>query len=119
MLQALFYAWERHLSDVTKNRVVRPFDWGLDWMDASSAAAIGASALQADIVAAWVASVMADTDAFFTPPPTSQYSVADGPWAAGEGGSTDRLLTFPSAFETPHPENNTVYCRLIEPKKSR
>ena len=32
MLQAFFHAWERRLSNVTKDRVVRPFEWGLDWI---------------------------------------------------------------------------------------
>src|SRR5436853_643484 len=32
MLQALFHAWERRLADVTTGRVVRPFDWGLEWI---------------------------------------------------------------------------------------
>ena len=32
MLQALFHAWERRLASVTTDRVVRPFDWGLDWI---------------------------------------------------------------------------------------
>ena len=32
MLQRLFHAWERRLASVTKDRVVRPFDWGLDWI---------------------------------------------------------------------------------------
>jgi hypothetical protein len=136
MLQALFHAWERQLSDVTKNRVVRPFDWGLDWLPAFAlpAFALGASARRAesageaepaghaesaDIVRSWVASVMADTDAFFTPAPTTQYVLSAGPWGAGDGASSDRLLTFPSALETPHARNNTVYCRLIEPKKTK
>jgi dienelactone hydrolase len=33
--------------------------------------------------------------------------------AAGADG--DRILSFPSAFTTPHPENNTAYSRLISP----
>jgi hypothetical protein len=33
MLARLFHAWERRLADVTTNRVVRPFEWGLDWID--------------------------------------------------------------------------------------
>ena len=32
MLQAFFHAWERRLADGTKDRVVRPFEWGLDWI---------------------------------------------------------------------------------------
>jgi hypothetical protein len=32
MLQAFFHAWERQLASVSKDRVVRPFEWGLDWI---------------------------------------------------------------------------------------
>ena len=49
---------------------------------------------------------MADTDAFFTPPPTTDYTLTP----AADG---DRLLTFPSAFATPHATNNTVYAPLF------
>jgi dienelactone hydrolase len=55
---------------------------------------------------------MADTDAFFTPPATDEYVIG----SPGEDG--ERLLTFPSAFSTPHPENNTVYARVFPPKAS-
>jgi hypothetical protein len=108
MLQTVFHAWERYLASVTKDRVVRPFDWGLEWvpMNGTSAAA------PADVIAAWVARVMADSDAFFTPPPTREYQFSA---PTGEG---DRLLTFPSALETPHPENNIVYCRVF-PARAR
>jgi hypothetical protein len=127
MLQAIFHAWERRLSDVTKDRVVRPFDWGLDWIPASTfglsvrtpAADRSRQGDPASIVESWVSRVMADTDAFFTPPPTTEYTLGDGQWAAADERAVgDRLLTFPSAFETPHGENNTVYCRVIEPKKT-
>src|SRR6266850_4344796 len=102
MLEAFFHAWERRLASVTKDRVVRPFDWGLDWIPENGHPP---SAGAADVVGDWVAQVMADTDAFFTPPPTTDYTRLSQP-----GGE---LLTFPSAFVTPHPENNTVYCRYF------
>lgn len=116
MLQVLFHAWERRLADVSKDRVVRPFEWGLDWIPANGTAA-GAQTLPqgqtrpAGILTDWVSHVMADTDAFFTPPPTTDYTLH----AAGSEG--DRLLAFPSALETPHRENNTVYARLFVPKR--
>ncbi|HEX4348472.1 MAG TPA: hypothetical protein VHZ73_12930 [Vicinamibacterales bacterium] len=64
---------------------------------------------------------MADTDAFFTPAPTTDYVVSEGRWGGGDGTSApgDPMLTFPSALETPHRENNTVYCRLIEARNRR
>lgn len=107
MLQAFFHAWERRLAAVTKDRVVRPFDWGLDWIPKNGHPPTAAAA---DMVADWVAQVMADTDGFFTPPPTTDFTLT--PAADGD------VLTFPSAFETPHPENNTVYCRYF-PAPSR
>jgi hypothetical protein len=103
MLQAIFHAWERQLASVTKDRVVRPFEWGLDWIPADR----NRGAAPADVIGDWVAGVMADTDAFFTPPPTNDYTLS-APSAEG-----DSELTFPSASVTPHVENNTVHCRLF------
>jgi hypothetical protein len=102
MLQAIFHAWERRLASVTKDRVVRPFDWGLDWIPQNGH---DSSAIAPDLIGDWVSSVMADSDAFFTPEPTTDYTLR--PAADGD------VLTFPSAFVTPHAANNTVYCRYF------
>jgi dienelactone hydrolase len=103
MLQAFFHAWERRLASVAHDRVVRPFDWGLDWI-ATNGSSVDAPPVE--VLGNWVARVMADTDAFYTPPPTKDYSVR------GLSGG-ERLLSFPSALTTPHRENNTVSCRLF------
>src|SRR3979490_2655473 len=108
MLQAFFHAWERRLASVTKDRVVRPFDWGLDWVPANGHRG-GADPIGVPPPPArgdWVSHVMADTDAFFTPAPTTDYTLQ----AAPDGD----LLTFPSALETPHDANNTVYARYFQ-----
>jgi hypothetical protein len=107
MLQAIFHAWERRLASMTTDRVVRPFEWGLEWIDGHRRSA---QAPPADLIGQWVGSVMADTDAFYTPPPTGDYVLAP------PGPEGDQLLTFPSALTTPHPENNTVYGRLFHPR---
>ena len=96
MLQSFFHAWERRLAYATTDRVVRDFDWGLDWIP-------GGTDLHE-----WVSAVMEDTDRFFTPPPTTDYALG----AASPDG--DRVLTFPTAFPTPHEANNTVYCRYFK-----
>ncbi len=104
MLQPFFHAWERYLASVSKDRVVRPFEWGLDWLPPNG---LPPSASPERALADWVGRVMEDTDAFFTPGPTDDYTLS----APGSDGH--RTLSFPSAFTTPHPENNTVYCRLV------
>lgn len=111
MLQAIFHAWERRLASVTTDRVVRPFEWGLDWVAVAGDRTNPAhDAAPAEHLTTWVSDVMADTDAFYTPPPTRDYAL--GALVDGE-----QLLTFPSALTTPHPENNTVYGRLFHPKE--
>ena len=35
LIKSAFHAWERRLASVTTDRVVRPFDWGLDWIPAN------------------------------------------------------------------------------------
>src|SRR5436305_11002363 len=101
MLRAVFHAWERRLAAATTDRVVRPFEWGVDWIppnghvpDTEPARAVGD----------WVSSVMADTDRFYTPEPTTEYTLTRG--------ANGHRLTFPSAFITPHCENNVVRCRF-------
>lgn len=108
MLQALFHAWERKLASVTKDRVVRPFDWGLDWLSHHDTPEAGPR--PPDLIGEWVDDVMRDTDAFYTPEPTTDYTLGAG-LEPGE-----ELLTFPSALTTPHVENNTVYGRIFHPK---
>jgi dienelactone hydrolase len=102
MLQAFFHAWERRLASVTKDRVVRPFEWGLDWIPENGHRSDGPAL---DLIGDYVSTVMADTDAFFTPPSTSEYTL--------QRGTEGDLLTFPSALVTPHESNNTVRCRYF------
>jgi hypothetical protein len=113
MLQVLFHAWERRLASVTTDRAVRPFDWGLDWIP-QNGHPNGTS--PADVLGQWIAEVIADSDAFFTPAPTTDYtltSAANGQPTEARSAKAGDLLTFPSAFVTPHKTNNTVYCRYF------
>src|SRR5262245_15684716 len=105
MLQTAFEAWERRLASATTDRVVRPFEWGLERLSPNGN---GGRHSPAESIGEWVSHVMANTDAFFTPEPTRDYALSD---RSREG---DRTLTFPSAFPTPHRENNTAYCRYFE-----
>jgi dienelactone hydrolase len=168
MIAGFFHRWEQRLADIHRSeRVVRPFDWGLDWIsgdwdlaegrdlspalpggtDTSPALPRGTDVSRAfagvtgssstlrggrdfspavhdpgppplDVVRTWVDSIMRDTDAFFTPAPTSEYMLtptSPATAAPGEAG----ILTFPSALVTPHPENNVVHARFFPAKDKR
>ena len=79
---SLFHAWERRLASVTKDRVVRPFEWGLDWIPQNGIAPDARPTRCRRRLG--VAQVMADTDAFFTPPPTDGlHADAGAPTAIG------------------------------------
>jgi dienelactone hydrolase len=116
VIRNYFHRWEQELAAVSQHeRKVRPFDWGVDWIDPpqSNPQSNPQSAIRPpqSTVSSWVDSVMADTDAFFTPAPT-RYTFTPAPdaiRAAGEEG----VLTFPSGFTTPHEQNNTVVARYF------
>jgi dienelactone hydrolase len=107
MIARFFHRWEQRLADISRDeRVVRPFEWGLDWLPGNGRSPARAPV---DIVRHWVDAVMADTDAFFTPEATSDYTFTP---------ATGRL-TFPSALTTPHAENNLVHARFFPARDKR
>lgn len=110
MLSLFFHRWERRLADVSKDRVVRPFDWGMDWLPPSDN---GHHAEAEPRVQAYVADVLRDAQAWFTPPPTTAYEVLP---PAPDGSA---LVRFPSAMTTPHPENNRVTTRFFPARTTR
>ena len=93
-----FYArwidrWECNLATRDTNRLVRPFEWGLDWL--------GVTAAQGDELGAvrgWADQALADSDGFFSVPASRRlYS----------GGLA---LAFHQRVALPYPENNTVHA---------
>jgi hypothetical protein len=98
LIQKIFHAWERRLASLTTDRVVRPFEWGLDWIEANGHPP-GTS--PETVLRDWVARALADSSRFFETADTSDYT-----YAPNAGGGA---LRFPSALTTRHPENNTVY----------
>ncbi|PYR74090.1 MAG: abhydrolase domain-containing 18 [Acidobacteria bacterium] len=98
MLARVFHRWERRLASTATNRVVRPFDWGVEWIDDPQVRAAGnpSTALQS-----WGERTVAASDAFYAVTPADDYRL-DGD-----------VLTFTSAIRTPHDENNVVRARFF------
>jgi len=97
-----FHSWEHRLSTVDTNRVVLPFEWGLEWAGLAPTTANPAEAMQA-----WARGIMRDTDSFFAIDPCRDFE-RDGDW-----------LRFPSALTTPDPENNVVAVRIFPARQRR
>jgi hypothetical protein len=123
MITRLFHAWEHRLASFTKDRVVRPFDWGTDWISHNGHGGHadppepgrrpGGSAngdAPEERLRRWVEEAMRDSDAFFTPPSSDDFRFEPAPADRRERGEAG-TLRFPSALVTPHPENNVVTAR--------
>ena len=97
MITRAFHRWERKLASASTNRVVRPFDWGLEWLgDQQVPAGEPSRALQQ-----WGEQTAADSEAFYATVPADDYRLAGD------------ALRFTSAIHTPYPENNTVVARYF------
>lgn len=94
MLTGVFHAWERRLAASANNRVVRPFDWGVDWIGAQR----GATAAELE---SWADRMVAASDDFYAHSACTEYCL-DG-----------ERLSYPSAVITPHPQNNIVRARYF------
>ena len=97
VIARVFHGWERRLAAVADDRVVRPFEWGLEWIDRSMETA----AEPAQHLERWAAQMVAESDEFFALPSTADYTL--------EGSR----LSFPSAIATPDAANNTVVARYF------
>ena len=97
MIARAFHRWERRLAATATNRVARPFEWGLDWLDDQPLPS--GDPLRA--LQAWGETTVRHSDAFYAVEPAADYALH---------GET---LTFTSAIDTPHPENNLVRARYF------
>ena len=94
--------WERDLATRDTNRVVRPFEWGLEWLDTagfpSCPAEAEAGGDAAASVSRFVTEALGDSDRFFCYAPVGDYRL-----------SQDRL-TFTSPVRSRYPQNDAVHA---------
>lgn len=93
--------WERKLATRDTNRVVRPFDWGSEWLHAIGFPSfpLDSNGDAASRLPAFAAEALGDSDRFFSYAPARDYRLQDG------------RLTFSSPAPSPHPENDVVHAR--------
>jgi dienelactone hydrolase len=100
VLSRIFHRWERRLAAAATDRVVRPFEWGVEWL-AEHLRLDNAAGDEGEQLERWAAEMLADSERFFAVEPCTEYK--------RQGDH----LSYPSALRTPHPENNTVHARFF------
>src|SRR5215467_9086596 len=101
--------WEHKLATRDTNRVVRPFDWGADWLHSLGHPGFPPSVNgdAAKVMDRFVDEALADSDRFFAYEPVRDYAL--------EGGS----LTFTSPVRTRYRENNLVRAAWFPASQDR
>ena len=101
--------WERKLATRDTNRVVRPFDWGADWLSSLDFPDFPAHAngKSKECLSSFVTEALADSDRYYSYAPVQDYRM--------EGNR----LTFTSPVENRYPENNTVHALWFPAENDR
>ena len=109
-----FHAWERRIHAGSLDRVVRPFDWGLDWLPRAGlppldpATAASANGAVAHALRHVGTRATAASEAFYAVDPAPAYEL-----------DAANVLRFESAVSTPHPENDLVHARYVPAENGR
>jgi Alpha/beta hydrolase domain containing 18 len=140
------YRWETALTTRDENRVVRPVEWGFDWLEDFIASAglgdgLAKAANEEDAMAALNAAIVEHSDTFFGYEQPQDFVLEDRPpqlfptnvrpetlkrdaelkQRAQEGKLTAaQFLRFTSPVRTPYPENDRVNARWypVSPAKT-
>jgi Alpha/beta hydrolase domain containing 18 len=101
--------WERKLATRDTNRVVRPFEWGTDWLNSIGFpfCPTNANGNAADCVARFSAEGVAHSDRFYSYDRVEDYRL--------EGSR----LTFTSPVRSPYEKNNTVHAAWFPAEQDR
>lgn len=103
MLKHVIHSWERKLSRKDNNRVVRPFEWGIDalYPQRFNERSAGNDADEREALFRYNERVVSSSDEFFSWEKRPDFRFDNG-W-----------LSFRSSVETPFPENNTARARYF------
>lgn len=102
-------SWEDRLCNRATNRVVREFEWGLDWTrDWPSAQRHPKNGESAEAYLSKLnQAALQDSDEFFAYEPPRDFRLDDG------------MLRFTSPVESPYPENNIVHAKWFPAENAK
>ena len=101
--------WENGLANFSTNRVVRPFDWGLEWAGGwpgSAQTPLNGHSPE-EYLRVLNAKAIAESDAFYGYRTPQDFTL------------DERMLRFTSPVGTPYPENNLVHAQWFPAKGAK
>ncbi len=107
MLRRYMHARERHFVAINDNRVVRPFDWGTEFVTDQNVAD------PASYFADYSKRAIDDSDSFFALPEKIDFEDAD------RSSAGHQRISWQSALATPFSENNIVRAHYFPHEKHR
>jgi dienelactone hydrolase len=112
------FDWEQRMTTRDNNRVVRPFEWGVEWT--RSWPLVNGNFAQAykdpeQFLLDLNRRIVADSEAFFGYEMPHDYRMSER--ILPHERERTKLLSFTSPVETPHPVNNTVTARWYPAKE--
>jgi len=110
MLRHVIHRWERKLSHRDNNRVIRPFEWGTEFLDVPQFTESSNGNHHRDVISHFNELAILESRRYFALEAVPQFSIEDA-W-----------LTFRSTVTTPYEENNTASARyfpVAEPGHNR
>jgi hypothetical protein len=130
--QRWMYNWETRLTTRDTNRVVRPFDWGVEWTHGWPAANGHLPGTESGLLESYFhklnRSLVANSDAFFSYQSPSDFHLetrkvepcfpGDGSYPKKDYGVAE-FLRFTSPISSPHPENNIANARWFPARGRR
>lgn len=105
---------ERHFAMLGDNRVVRPFEWGTEFITAHPN---GDDPRK--LFAEFSADILANSDAYFSGSPVADYSFVPHASTTAAMPQSGGVLTWTSGVETPSEENNTAYATYFPHETNR
>ena len=100
--------WERKLARRDTNRVVRPFEWGTEWLNRiGSNCPVDANGAARACVGRFTAAAVATSDRFYAYRTPDDFQLREG------------HLTFTSPVRSEYPENDTVHALWFQAPKDK
>lgn len=109
MLKRYMHDRERHLAMLDDDRVVHPFDWGMEFIDAT---ANGSD--PREFFGKFSKNTLANSDEFFFSPEISDFTSQ-----ISDSKSNESRLTWTSGITTTSIENNTAYATFFPNEKTK